>query len=79
MNKKGINARLLESKMTLHGYNRKTFSEAVGVSPHTISNLLNGKYTPNYKLMNSIYSVLDLDPDEASEIFFTSDLRDTKE
>lgn len=77
MNENGIDVRLLESKMVLHGHNRKTLSEAVNVSSHTISNLINGKYTPTFTLMNSIYQELKLTPEEASAIFFSRNLRKT--
>lgn len=74
-----INTSLLESKMVLKGFKtRKDFAEAVGTTPHTISNLLNGVYKPSYELMNAIYQVLELTPDEATAIFFVSNLRNRK-
>lgn len=78
MNKKGINARLLESKMSLRGYDRKDFAKALGVTPHSVTNLLNGRHSPSHDMMNKIYVELDLTPDEATAIFFNSNLRETK-
>ena len=78
MNANGINSKLLESKMVLKGHNRSSLAKAVEVSPHTISHLLNGKYSPTYTLMNNLYQELELTPEEASAIFFNRDLRKTK-
>lgn len=74
-----INAKLLESKMVLKGFKtRKAFAEAVHTTPHTIGNLLNGVYKPSYELMNAIYQVLELTPEEGMAIFFARNLRDKK-
>lgn len=70
----GINSRLLESKMVLHGYNIKEFSKKLGVSRNTISNLLRGKYKPSYPLMLAIIQELKLTPQEAADIFFARNL-----
>lgn len=70
---------LLESKMVLKGFkSRKEFAVAVGASPLTISNLLNGVHNPSYDLMNSIFRVLELTPEEGVSIFFSGNLRNTK-
>lgn len=75
-----VNTKLLESKMVLKGFKtRKEFAEAVGTTPHTISNLLNGVYKPSYELINAIYHVLELTPDEGTQIFFISNLRNKKD
>ena len=79
MTKTGINTSLLESKMILRGYkSRKAFADAVGVSQHTISNLLNGVHQPGHNLINSIYEMLELTPEEGTAIFFSGNLRNTK-
>lgn len=79
MNEKGIDTKLLESKMFLKGYKtRKSFADAVGVSEHTIGTILNGKGRPSHELINNIYHELDLTPVEGTAIFFSGNLRDTK-
>ena len=73
------NAELLESKMILKGYkSRKSFAEALGVSQHTVSNILNGVHNPGQELMSKIYNELDLTPEEGVEIFFNINLRKKK-
>ena len=80
MNKPQTDTVLLESKMILKGYrSRKQFAEAVGTTAATIGNILNGVHNPSYDLMNSIYRVLELTPEEGTEIFFNSNLRNAKE
>lgn len=79
MTRAGIDTNLLESKMFLKGFkSRKQFAHAVGTSALTISNLLNGVHNPSYDLINSIYRVLELTPEEGTEIFFNDDLRVAK-
>lgn len=79
MNEKGINTKLLESKMFLQGYNtRKSFADALGVSEHTIGVILNGKGRPSHELINRIYHTLELTPEEGTAIFFSSNLRNAK-
>lgn len=74
-----INSELLESKMVLKGYKtRKSFAEVLDVAEHSVSNLLNGVHNPSFELLNKIYLVLDLNPEEATEIFFRNYLRNTK-
>lgn len=77
--KPSINSELLESKMVLCGYRtRKSFADALQVAEHSVSNLLNGVYNPSYELMNKIYLLLELSPEEATEIFFRNYLRKKK-
>lgn len=79
MAKPHIDTNLLESKMFLKGYkSRKDFAAAVGSSPLTVSNLLNGVHNPSYELIMSIYRVLDLSPEEGTAIFFSGNLRGAK-
>lgn len=79
MNERGINTELLESKMFLNGYRtRKSFAESLGISEGTMGNILNGKHSPSHKLMNDIYSLLNLTPEEGTAIFFGNNLRNTK-
>ena len=70
-----INANLLSAKMALKGLNRKELARELGVTPQSITNLMNGKHNPSFELMNKIYDVLDLTPEEATDIFFTNNLR----
>ena len=77
--KPSINSELLESKTVLAGYKtRKSFANALQVAELSISNLLNGVHNPSYELMNKIYILLELTPEEATEIFFTNYLRKMK-
>lgn len=79
MVKSKINVRLLESKMALSGFrSRKEFAEAIGTTSHTVSNLLNGVHKPSHELMDVIFQVLKLTPEEGMNIFFGGYLRDTK-
>lgn len=79
MNEKGIDTKLLESKMFLKGYKtRKSFADALDVSEQTIGAILNGKSRPSHELINSIYYTLKLTPEEGTSIFFSNNLRNTK-
>ncbi|MED2125985.1 helix-turn-helix transcriptional regulator [Bacillus thuringiensis] len=79
MRKPILNTKQLEAKMIIKGFKtRKSFAQAVGVSEHSISNLLNGVYNPSYLLMNKIFEVLDLTADEGMAIFFSNYLRNKK-
>lgn len=74
-----LNCSLLESKMILSGFKtRKSFADAIGVSEHSVSNMLNGIYNPSFNVMNKIYVTLKLTPQEGTEIFFGNYLRKTK-
>lgn len=74
-----VDSKLLESKMILAGYkSRKEFAEAIEVTPHAVGNILNHVHNPSYEVINSMYRVLDLTPDEGHAIFFNSNLRNTK-
>lgn len=70
MNTKGINSRLLKSKMALRGYDQKALAKNLGVTQQTVSNLVNGSNSPSYELLNKIYIELQLTPEEAAQIFF---------
>jgi len=74
----GINKNVLNSKIALKGYNRNELADALGISPQSVTNLRNGKHNPSYELMNKMFVVLDLDADDAYEIFFAPNLRETK-
>lgn len=74
----GINVNLLKSKMALKGYNRNELADELGISPTSVTNLTKGRHNPSFELMNKLYVVLDLTPDEAVDIFFENYLRDTK-
>lgn len=74
----GINVNLLKSKMALKGYNRNELADELGISPTSVTNLTKGRHNPSFELMNKLYVVLDLTPDEAVDIFFKNYLRDTK-
>lgn len=79
MSNNGVDTKLLESKIVLKGFkSRKEFAEKIGTTPHTISNLLNGVYSPSHELMNVIYKELELTPEEGIAIFFVDNLRKTK-
>lgn len=73
-----IDIRLLNSKIALKGYNRNELADKLGISPTSVTNLRKGRHNPSYELMNKLYVVLDLTPNEAYEIFFAGNLRDTK-
>ncbi|RST59679.1 XRE family transcriptional regulator [Siminovitchia terrae] len=73
-----INVNLLKSKIALKGFNRNELAYELGISPTSVTNLTKGRHNPSYELMNKLYEVLELTPDEATEIFFSSNLRKTK-
>ena len=75
----GINGNKLAGKIVEKGYNYGTVANEAGVDRNTISSAIDGKYRPSYKVMNALYYVLELTPDEAVDIFFAKDLRNTKE
>lgn len=74
----GINTNVLNSKIALKGYNRVELADRLGISPQSVTNLRKGKHNPSYELMNRIYVVLDLNAEEAFEIFFANTFRNTK-
>lgn len=74
----GINQNLLKSKIVLKGYNRNELADELGISPTSVTNLTKGRHNPSYELMNKLYKVLELTPEEGFEIFFANNLRDTK-
>lgn len=71
----GINMNLLKSKVALKGYNRNELASKLGISPTSVSNLLGGRHNPSYELLNKLYDVLDLTPEEGHDIFFAGNLR----
>lgn len=73
-----IDAKLLRSKMALQGFNIDSLSNETGLNRDTISNILNGKNYPSYVAINAIYFTLKLTPEEGTQIFFASDLRNMK-
>lgn len=74
----GINQNLLNSKVALKGYNRNELAEKLGISPTSVTNLTKGRHNPSYELMNKLFVVLDLTPEEGYEIFFAGNLRNAK-
>lgn len=75
----GINGNKLAGKIVEKGFNYGTVADEAGVDRNTISSAIDGKYRPSYKVMNALYYVLELTPEEAVDIFFAKDLRDTKD
>lgn len=73
-----INVNLLKSKIVLKGFNRNELADVLDISPTSVTNLTKGRHNPSFELMNRLYNVLDLTPEEATEIFFSSNLRDEK-
>lgn len=79
MTRANVDTELLESIMILKGFkSRKAFADALGITPLTISNLLNGVHNPSHDLMNAIYKKLELTPEQGTAIFFNPNLRDAK-
>ncbi len=76
--KYNMNINLLKSKIALKGYNRNELANELGISPTSVTNLTKGRHNPSYELMNRLYVVLGMSPEEATEIFFGSNLRDKK-
>lgn len=73
-----MNLNLLKSKIALKGFNRNELAYELGISPTSVTNLTKGRHNPSYELMNKLYIVLELTPEEASEIFFNFNLRNKK-
>ena len=65
----GINGNKLAGKIVEKGFNYGTVADEAGVDRNTISSAIDGKYRPSYKVMNALYYVLELTPDEAVDIF----------
>ncbi len=74
----GINQNLLKSKIALKGYNRNELADELGISPTSVTNLTKGRHNPSYELMNKLYVVLELTPEEGYNIFFARNLRNKK-
>ena len=73
------NLKNLSIKIVEKGYNYGTVADEAGVDRNTISSAIDGKYRPSYKVMNALYYVLELTPDEAVDICFAKDLRSAKD
>lgn len=73
-----MNLNLLKSKIVLNGFNRNELADALGISPQSVTNLTSGRHNPSYELMNKLCIVLNLTPEEAHEIFFSTNLRNAK-
>lgn len=67
VNKQKFDARLKELDLT-----RGMLAQMTGIHRCTLSNILNGKTKPSYEVMNVIYYVLALSPQEAADIFFNN-------
>lgn len=65
-----INGYLLKSKIALKGYNQKTISDKMGISPMTLNYILNGKNLPSLSVMRSLEKELQLSPQDIKDIFF---------
>lgn len=65
-----INGDLLRSKIALKGYNQKTLSDKMEISPMTLNYILAGKNLPSLSVMRSIEKELDLTPQDLKDIFF---------
>lgn len=75
-----INSTKLRVLMLEKGFeNYEDFAKAIGVTRDTVGNVINQKNFPSYKFVSNSYDVLDLTPEEGAEIFFSENLRDTKE
>ncbi|WPC08785.1 helix-turn-helix transcriptional regulator [Globicatella sp. PHS-GS-PNBC-21-1553] len=72
-----VNSKLLKAKIAENGYNIGTLAHEIGVDRDTISNILNGKTKPSYPVMNGIFFTLKLTSDEATNIFFAKNYRNT--
>ena len=75
----GVDEKLLRSKIILKGFNRNELAEALGISPNSVTNIIKGHHNPSYELINKIYHVLELTPEEGHEIFFANNLRNAKD
>lgn len=65
-----INGDLLRSKIALRGYNQKTVSEKIDISPQTLNYILSGKNLPSLTVMRSLEKELQLSPQDIKDIFF---------
>ena len=68
-----VDTLLLKSKIVLKGYNTVTFSAKIGISRNTLSGILNGK-KPTYTIMDTIINELNLENEEAANVFFKKKL-----
>lgn len=74
----GIDTNLLNSKIALKGLNRNELADLLQTSPNSVTNLRTGIYNPSYVMMNKLYKVLELTPQEGYDIFFAKNLRNEK-
>lgn len=65
-----VNVLKLKSEMVLNGYTATSLAKKMNVARNTLSSVLNGKNSPSYEVMCSIISILNIDTQKASEIFF---------
>ena len=74
-----VNIPRVKGKMAEHGYNITTLAHELGVSRNTLSSYLSNPATMPYDKMSRIAELICDNADEAADIFFTQDLRFTKE
>ena len=75
----GVNGSKLAGKIAEKGYNYTSLEAETGINKDTISNVVNGKNKPSYRVMNALYYTLEMTSEEATEIFFAQNFRKSKE
>lgn len=69
-----MDSKLFKQTLAEHGYSYRSLAEELGVSPTTLSNIINDHNYPSYHLMVSICNCLELTQEKFIMIFFSSKL-----
>ena len=72
-----VNRPRLRGLIAEKGYNLTSLAKKTGHSRDTLGNILRGK-TPSYRVMRDLALALEMNEEQAREIFFDMDLRNTK-
>lgn len=77
--KNGINASKLKGLIYEKGFNYSTLAEETGINRNTISDVIEKGQRPSLTTMNALFYVLDMTEEQGGEIFFSENLRETKD
>ena len=67
-----VNRQIFDAKLKALDLNYCMLAQMTGISRGTLSNILNGKTKPSYNVMNLIYYMLSLSPEETVDLFFNN-------
>lgn len=77
-----INENKLKGLIKSKGHTYETLAQQIkkmgfSADQSTISNVANNRHSPSYATMQGLYQALEMNPEEAAEIFFGKELHKT--